>query len=417
MLISRFAKASGTGRSRRGVAPARVLLTAFALVLPAAGALVALAAGPAAAQEAEDVLELPALRTVGGDAAPAPASPAAEVPLVAPDDDEAAAPGDAAHEPPVALPRQFFWKSRVHELGLAGYVYLGDYYLVEERDLDLAEAAYAHVLGAWPQCGPVQLRMDLLRILAGDWLTGAEAFQVGLDEGLPPVVRQDYGVTRDAPLTSDAPADVPPVPAILFRQALEHLRQSPPPRQLVAPWRFLAGRLHAFLGEHEAALRLLAPVAGDDRAAPWHFQAASQCAELHLATWRPERALASLERAFALVGDHPALVDRLGALAERLGDEAAPARAADGATPAAATARELVPVLGSQGPGRWILARPATDFAGPLRVAAPDSAESLDAHVLYRGGDYWLLCLPLGEDGPGWEPGQEVVLEGRVAAR
>jgi tetratricopeptide (TPR) repeat protein len=401
MQIIPLAGSPGPGRRRRGVILAL--------------ALVALAAGASLAQEAGDTLELPALRTVGDEGGPESDAPAEEVELVAPVFCDNAAPGEAA--PPADLPRQFFWKSRVHELGRAGFVYLGDYYLVEERNLDLAERAYAYVLDAWPECGPVQLRMDLLRTLAGDWLAAAEAFQVGLDEGLPPVVRRDYGVERDAPLTSSSPADVPPVPAILFRQALEHLRQSPPPRQLVAPWRFLAGRLHAFLGEYEAALRMLQPVAGDDQAAPWHFQAASQCAELYLATWRPEQALASLERAFALVGDHPALVDRLGALVDRLDEPANAACAGAALALVGGTAREIVPVLGSRGPGRWILARPATDFAGPLRVTAPDSAEALDVHVLYRGGDYWLLSLPLGEDGPGWEPGQEVVLEGGVAAR
>ncbi len=312
-------------------------------------------------------------------------------------------------KPPASLPRRFHWQGRTRELGLVGYVYLGDYYFVEEHAYDLAEKAYRHALAQWPDCGPILMRLDLLEVLGGDWLLCAEAVQAGLDEGLPPQVRHEYGITPDSPLLSDQRGDVPPVPTMLFLLALEGLPPSSEQPELDAPHAFLRGRLLSYLGAYEEALAALAPVALDDGAEPWHFQAASQRASLHLAVWQPELAYVNLQRARGLAGDHPALLARIEELRGALTLEL---EGGEGFL-----TQEVVRILGRRDQGRWALSCPSTAFLGRVEVAHIEGdglapGEATPGHLLYRGRDYWLMTLPLGNPRPDWEPGRKVTLLG-----
>jgi hypothetical protein len=342
---------------------------------------------------------------------PAPAAkPRAKAPAAAPAAvaDEPAAKPAPADRPPIELPRRFIWKGAPTVLGRVGYVYLGDFYFVEERDVAKAELCYAYALKAWPECGPIQTRMELLSLFMGDWLRTAASMQVGFDQGAPPPVVQDYGLTPESPLLSDAEEDVPPVPAILFRQALGQARQLELTADDEPARSFLVGRLLAFLGEREEAIRVLGPVAlaDDEEAGPWNFQAASQRAALYLAGWQPELAYMNLLRARDLVGEHPLLMERLAALEAEMALSVLPGEGEQ--------AQAVVRILGQQGQGRWILSPPRERFAGRVEVAAVggEAPAGFTPHLLYRGRDYWLMTAPLGNAGSSWKPGTKVTLTG-----
>jgi len=333
--------------------------------------------------------------------APAPApQPAAPAKAAEP------APGPAADRPPLELPRRFIWKGAPTTLGRVGYVYLGDFYFVEERDLAKAELCYEYALKPWPECGPIQTRLELLSLFLGDWLRAAESMQVGFDQGAPPPVVQDYGLDAASPLLSDEESDVPPVPAILFRQALGQARQLALAPEDEPARSFLVGRLLAFLGERDEAIRALGPVALDDEAAPWNFQAASQRAALYLAAWRPELAYLNLLRAQELVGEHPLLLQRL----ESLERETALAALPGGGEPIEVVVR----ILGQQGQGRWILSPPELRLSGRVEVAAVagQAPTAAKPNLIYRGDDYWLMAAPLGASAPDWKAGAKVTLRG-----
>ena len=154
---------------------------------------------------------------------------------------------------------------------------------------------------------------------------------------------------------------------------------------------------------------MLEPVALDDDATPWNFQAASQRAALYLATWQPEQAYTNLLRARNLIGDHPALLARMGKLKGELtmqmecgmGD----------------VVQERVKVIGQQGRGRWVIDSPSRNFVGRVGIVGGKGADETDTHLLYRGGDYWLMTTPLGEKMPDWQTGQELTLIGEIAYR
>ena len=331
---------------------------------------------------------------------PAPASvPVEPLAAEAPSTTAGAAP-PAEDPPPLELPRRFHWQGELRELGRAGYVYLGDYYAVEERDYAKAETCFTYALRAWPQCGPIQTRMDLLSLFTGDWLRAAESMQVGFDQGAPPRVTQDYGIDASSPLLSAREADVPAVPAILFRNALAQARQLAVTPDQAAPRDFLVGRLLAFLGDQEEAIRVLGPVALDEdgTAAPWNFQAASQRAALYLESWQPELAYVNLLQARDLAGEHPVLMDRIASLEAEMALQAAPGPGA--------MAQAVVRILGRQGQGRWILSVPDLDFDGRVMVAqvgptALPEDEILVPQLLYRGREYWLHGRAPGQRGAG----------------
>jgi len=333
-----------------------------------------------------------------------PSAPAAPVPVA----EAPAAKPAAADRPPLELPRRFIWKGAPTELGRVGYVYLGDFYFVEERDLAKAELCYTYALKPWPECGPIQTRLELLSLFMGDWLRTAASMQVGFDQGAPPPVVQDYGLTPQSPLLSNDEEDVPPVPAILFRQALGQARQLELSPEDDPARSFLVGRLLAFLGEREEAIRALGPVAlaSDEEASPWNFQAASQRAALYLANWQPELAYMNLLRARDLVGEHPLLMQRIAALEAEMALAALPG--------AGEPTQVSVRILGQQGQGRWILSPPAADFAGRVEVAAVggQAPAGFKPHLLYRGRDYWLMTAPLGSGAPSWKAGTKVTLSG-----
>lgn len=385
--------------------------------------LIALVASAASAQEGEWI-ELDALRPAQESEAPAPAAVMAEPesaePIGAPvevvtvytdldaDPEAAAAPGMPAEAPPeeppaLDLPRRFHWQGETAPLGRVGYVYLGDYYFVEERDFARAETCWLYALEPWPECGPLQTRLELLSLFTGDWLRTAESLQVGFEDGPPPRVMQDYGIDADSPLLSSRLADVPPVPAMHFRLALARAKQLDVEPAYAPARDFLVGRLLAYLGEPDAAIRTLGPVALAEDAAPWNFQAASQRAALLLATWRPELAYVNLLRAQELVGEHPVLMERLTALREEMTLLADPGEGEP--------ARAVVRILSRQEQGRWILSAPEHGFAGRVQVQAGDA--DLEPHLLYRGDDYWVMTMPLGSAAPDWAEGAQVTLLGK----
>ncbi len=388
-------------------------LTLTLLILVLMAARIARAQGGGAEGEWIDLEPLREARTAtpatAAPAATAPAgkakAPAVAAPAATP---EPAAVKPAADRPPVELPRRFIWKGAPTELGRVGYVYLGDYYYVEERDPAKAELCYEYALKPWPECGPIQTRLELLSLFTGDWLRAAASMQVGFDQSAPPPVLQDYGLTRESPLLSNDEEDVPAVPAILFRQALGQARQLELAPEDEPARSFLVGRLLAFLGEREEAIRVLGPVAlaGDEEAGPWNFQAASQRAALYLANWQPELAYMNLLRARDLVGEHPLLMQRIAALEEEMALAALPG--------AGTQAQAIVRILGRQGQGRWILSPPGEAFAGRVEVAAVggEAPAGFKPHLLYRGRDYWLMTAPLGSGAPNWEAGTKVTLIG-----
>lgn len=340
---------------------------------------------------------------------PSPAPVTTQAP--APEATAKAPAAPAQDPPPLELPHRFHWQGELRELGRVGYVYLGDYYAVEERDFGKAETCYEYALRPWPECGPIQTRLELLSLFTGDWLRAAESMQVGFDQGAPPRVTQDYGIDASTPLTSSKEADVPAVPAILFRNALVQARQVEATPDQEAPRGFLVGRLLAFLGETEAAIEALGPVAldEDETAAPWNFQAASQRAAMYLEAWQPELAYVNLLQAEALAGEHPVLMDRIAALERDMALVAAPGEGD--------TATVVVSILGRQGQGRWILSPPDLDFDGRVDVAAVagqtlGEEQVLSPQLLYRGHDYWLMAAPLGSDVQAWEAGATVTLVG-----
>ena len=318
--------------------------------------------------------------------------------------------------PQMVLPRRFHWQGSVRELGPVGYVYLGDYYVIEEHDYQMAELAWDEAHENWPDCWPVNLRRDLLQVMTGDWLRCAETMQVGFDEGLPPEVHQEYGMKPDSPILSKRMSDVPPVPAILMLKVLAQLKQMEVGPELAAPKQFLLGRLLAHVGDYDAALAALANLAMDEAAEPWNFQAASQRACLHLQLYQPELAYVNLLQAQALVGDHPILIERIRKLRDELSLQAAVSTG---------MSREEYVRIVAKCDGRWGLSRPESEFEGRVDVAAvgdvalgkPAAAGETVAprgNLLYRGEAYWLMSLPLGADDPGWRTGERVKLAGRI---
>lgn len=311
--------------------------------------------------------------------------------------------------PPLDLPRRFRWQGREAPLGRVGWVYLGDFYFVEERDFVKAETCWLHALKPWPECGPIQTRLELLSLFTGDWLHSAESMQVSFDDGAPPRVTHDYGIDAKSPILSNRRDEVPPVPAIHFRLALAKARQIETEPVYEAARDFLVGRLLAHLGETEEAIRVLGPVALDPLAEPWNFQAASQRAALLLENWEPELAYVNLLRAKELVGEHPVLMDRLESLRAEMTLQI---QAGEGRL-----AQAVVRILGSPAQGRWILSAPDVDFAGRVEVAkvadgSEETPPKLQPHLLYRGRDYWVMTVPLGSSAPEWREGVKVTLRG-----
>ncbi len=317
----------------------------------------------------------------------------------------------AENPPSLNLPRNFHWKGREAPLGRAGYVYLGDFYLVEERDFVKAETCYLYALEPWPDCGPIQTRLELLSLFTGDWLRAAESLQVGFEDGVPPRVTAEYGIDADSPILSNKRENVPAVPAIHFRLALAKAQQVDAAPDFEPARAFLVARLLAHLGETELAIGTLSEVALDEMAEPWNFQAASQRAALYLDSWRPELAYVNLLRAKELVGEHPVLMDRLAALRERMTLHVDPG--------SGDLAQTVVHILGRQDRGRWILSAPDMEFAGQVVVASIEG-ETLDIgqgalpHLLYRGRDFWVMTLPLGQPEPDWKEGMSVTLTGNL---
>lgn len=311
----------------------------------------------------------------------------------------------AGNPPPLNLPHRFRWQGREAPLGRVGYVYLGDYYLVEERDFEKAEVCYRYALEPWPDCGPIQTRLELLSLFTGDWVRAAESMQVGFDDGVPPLVAGEYGIEESSPILSNRRDEVPPVPAINFRLALAHARQIDVEPDFEPARSFLAGRLLAHLGEYDTAIGALSEVALDETAEPWNFQAAGQRAALYLERWQPELAYVNLLRAKELVGEHPVLMDRLATLRDEM-----TLQVADGPGDAASA---VVRILARQDQGRWIISAPDLAFEGHVRVAgvAGESAAT-SPHLLYRGRDYWVMVLPLGSPEPDWSEGTRVTLRG-----
>jgi hypothetical protein len=315
----------------------------------------------------------------------------------------------AENPPPLNLPRSFRWQGREAPLGRVGYVYLGDFYLVEERDFAKAETCYLYALEPWPDCGPIQTRLELLSLFTGDWLHAAESMQVSFGDGVPPRVIAEYGIDADTPILSNERGDVPAVPAMHFRLALAKAQQVDAAPDFEQARTFLVARLLSYLGETELAISTLSEVALDEMAEPWNFQAASQRAALYLDSWRPELAYVNLLRAKELVGEHPLLMDRLADLREQMTLRVEPGRGD--------LAEAVVRILGRQDRGRWILSAPGLSFAGQVEVAMIEG-EILEMpggarpHLLYRGRDYWVMTLPLGQPEPDWKEGMSVTLTG-----
>ncbi len=317
----------------------------------------------------------------------------------------------AENPPALNLPRSFRWQGQEAPLGRVGFVYLGDFYLVEERDFAKAEICYEYALEPWPDCGPIQTRLELLSLFTGDWLRAAESMQVGFDDGVPPRVIAEYGIDEDSPILSNDRGEVPAVPAIHFHLALARARQVEAAPDYEPARVFLVGRLLSYLGETELAITALSEVALDEMAGPWNFQAASQRAALYLDSWRPELAYVNLLRARELVGEHPLLMERLAGLREQMTLQAEPGEGD--------MAETVVRILGRQDRGRWVLSAPELDFSGQVKVAmiegrALDMADGARPHLLYRGREFWVLTLPLGQPEPAWKEGMRVTLMGKL---
>jgi len=302
------------------------------------------------------------------------------------------------------LPKKFAYEGKVQYLGPVGFVYLGDYYFIDELDPEMAALAWRHAAETWPWTGPVKQRLHLISIHEGAWLDAAQGFMLDYREDLPPSGHVDWNLTGDIPLTSEEIQDIPQAPTILFRQTLQRLRQMPVDDALVTPRRFLEGMLLTLAGMDRAALSSFQKIPLSKLELPWSDQAALMRAHLYYRSFNPERALIEFQ----------SILDRHSELGGRIEDIRAGFDRPDVA-PSGEAMELSTQLIGKTAEGRWAITAPEWDLWPVSDIRGPGD-ETLRPRVVFRSPDYWVLSLPLGADETGWERGKTVILRGSVAA-
>jgi len=311
-------------------------------------------------------------------------------------------------EPPRTLkdlPRKFTYRGKVKHLGPVGFVYLGDFYFIDELDPEMAALAWRQAAETWPWAGPLQQRLHISSIYDGAWLDAAQGFMLDYREDLPPKMQVDWRLDGNAPLTSQDIQDVPEAPTILFRQALQRLRQTPVDDTLLIPRLFLEGMLQALAGMERASLESFQAIPLSDLELPWSDQAALMRGHLYYRSFNPERALL----------EYQSILDRHSELGGRIEEIRAgfdrPAAKGWGQP------MELkVQLVGKTAEGRWALTAPEWDLWPVTEVRGPGAAE-LKPRIVFRSPDYWVVSLPLGADESGWERGKTVMLVGHPRSK
>jgi len=298
------------------------------------------------------------------------------------------------------LPKKFAYQGKVQYLGPVGYIYLGDYYFIEELDPEMAGLAWRHGSETWPWAGPMTDRLNLLLIYEGNWLEAARDFMLDYREELPPHQQVDWKLNGDIPLTSEEAQDIPRAPTILFRQALQFLRQIPVDDTLRSPRIFLEGRLQALAGLDRAALRTFQKLPLSELELPWSDQAALMRGHLYYRSFNPERALLEYQ---SILDRHSELGGRIEEL--RAGFDR-PAAAAKGDSMSLSTQ-----LIGKTAEGRWAITAPQWNLWPLTGIRGPGQGDA-KPRLVFRGDDYWVVSLPLGADETGWERGKTVILSG-----
>lgn len=312
---------------------------------------------------------------------------------------------DAERPPPSLedLPRKFTYRGEVRYLGPVGFVYLGDYYFIDELDPEMAALAWRHAAETWPWAGPLRQRLHLISIHEGAWLDAAQGFMLDYREDLPPNVHVDWELSGDIPLTSEDIQDIPQSPTILFRQTLQRFRQVPVDDTLRVPRRFLEGMLQTLAGMERAALESFREIPLSELDLPWSDQAALLRGHLFYRSFNPERALMEYQ---SILDRHPELGGRIEEI--RAGFD----------RPETAPAGELMELrtqlIGRTAEGRWAISSPEWDLWPVTELRGPGDAD-LAPRVVFRSPDYWVISLPLGADAGGWERGKTVILAGYPA--
>ncbi len=297
------------------------------------------------------------------------------------------------------LPKKFTYQGKVQYLGPVGFVYLGDYYFIDELDPEMAALAWRHAAETWPWAGPVQDRLNLLAVHEGSWLEAARGFMLDYREEMPPHRQVDWQLSGDIPLTSEEIQDIPQAPTVLFRHALQALRHIPIDDALLTPRSFLEGRLQTLAGLERAALRSFQKLPLSELELPWSDQAALMRGHLYYASFNPERALL----------EYQSILERHSELGGRIEEIRAGFDRPSVEEPGKAMTLSTT-LIGKTAEGRWAITAPdwqlwpITSIEGPGAGVVP--------RVVFRGEDYWVISLPLGSDETGWERGKTVILHG-----
>jgi hypothetical protein len=298
------------------------------------------------------------------------------------------------------LPKKFTYQGKVQYLGPVGFVYLGDYYFIDDLDPQMASLAWQHAAETWPWAGPVQDRLNLVAVHDGNWLDAANGFMLDYREEMPPHRQVDWALSGDIPLTSEEIQDIPQAPTVLFRHALQTLRQIPVDDALLTPRIFLEARLQSLAGLENAALRSFQKLPLSELDLPWSDQAALMRGHLYYRSFNPERALLEYQ---SILHRHSELGGRIEEI--RAGFD----------RPTSAAAGELMQLstqlIGKTAEGRWAITAPEWNLWPLESIDGPGEGES-SPRIVYRGSDYWVISLPLGSDESGWERGKTVILSG-----
>jgi hypothetical protein len=301
------------------------------------------------------------------------------------------------------LPKKFTYQGKVQYLGPVGFIYLGDYYFIDDLNPEMAALAWRHGAETWPWAGPVTDRLSLLAVHEGNWLEAARGLMLDYREDLPPRGHVDWALSGDIPLTSEDIQDISQPPTILFRQALQSLRQIPVDDALRTPRIFLEGRLQTLAGLERGALLSFQKIPLSDLELPWSDQAALMRGHLYFGSFNPERALM----------EYQSILDRHSELGGRIEEIRAgfdrPEGLGEGKLMDISTK-----LVGKTAEGRWAITAPEWDLWPVEEIRGPGEGKA-HARVIFRSDDYWVISLPLGADESGWERGKTIILSGYPA--
>ncbi|MDP6418114.1 MAG: hypothetical protein QF492_03920 [Candidatus Krumholzibacteria bacterium] len=300
----------------------------------------------------------------------------------------------------IDLPRRFVWKGKVRQLAPVGFIYLGDYYLIDELDSRMADLAWDRALEEWPASSQIHRRKDLAGIFQGKWQESASSLKLEPGRSLGKARQLDWNLGPDLPLDSRNPTDIPGLPTILYRLSLEALRQQDPGEDVDAR-AFLEARLLALSGKIREARQVLKDVEGEGE---WFVQLVNLRGQLDDLSWNPERALAE----FQILAEMGIESDYLRSRIQGLKRGLRPLPRSEGSK-----GEVRVRLLGRTREGRWALEAP-DPLLKSLTSVHEASGASVPARLSYHSEEYWVISLPLGSSSGDWESGDVLTLTGRI---